>query len=147
MTSIETKTFQFLTEIVAAAVDEEDPLHELEVHDTPYQKITRAKGVRIFEAVSTFRPTPGAATVEEFNGDLKLVAWRKLLTTDLTERLAARDEVLTIAAAICTKVFDGNTLGGRVCDAFPGDITRDYDNVESKVYAVAEFHLLINRRG
>lgn len=145
MISAEHKLFTFLQGAIAAA-GAEDPLHQMELHDTVHQVITRDRGLRIGDGRSQLAPKPDG-TLGEFDAEVELTCFVRVAGTDKTERLAARDGVVDLAAAVATLFYDDATLGGRVCDLLSGTIEREFVSINGQPFAVARMSLVIDPSG
>ncbi len=138
--------FDFLTELIDAAVPD-DPLFQLELHDTIYQKITKENGLRISDAISDPAPERGGI-VKEFDIKLQLVCFARVLGTDQKQRADALQKVYDIEMAIIQAFVDDNlSLGGRVCDLKIDSVPRSYDSFDGNPYAIALIPIVLNPTG
>ncbi|MEO6392517.1 MAG: hypothetical protein ABIP75_11740 [Pyrinomonadaceae bacterium] len=145
MLSIEHKLFLFLQDTIGAAAAE-DPLHDVELHDSLHQVIKRQRGLRIGECRSLLAPRPDNS-LDEFDARLTVIGFARVAGADKTERLAARDAVIELAAAVIRKFLDDPTLGGRVCDLLAGQVDREFASINGEPFALARVPLVINPSG
>lgn len=143
---VEIALYDFLRESFDAASPGTD-LFELELHDTIYQKIKTDNGVRIGEAESDWSPV-GAGELKEFDAQLMVVCFSRIVGTDKTERQAALQKVFNIHRAVVGLIFQSPSLGGRVCDnTLILRAARGYDAISSDPYAVVNQPLVFNLSG
>jgi hypothetical protein len=145
MISAEHQLFLFLQGAIAAAAVG-DAFHQVELHDTFHQVITQDRGLRIGDGRSELAPKPDG-TLGEYDADLELVCFARVAGSDKTERLAARDAVMDLAAATVKRMFDDPTLGGRICDLLVGAIVREFASINGQPLALARIPLMINPSG
>jgi hypothetical protein len=145
MICVEHQLFLFLQTAIAAA-GPGDPLFQAELHDTIFQTITRDRGLRIGDCRSTLAPSPDQ-TLGEFDALIELTGFVRVAGSDKTERLAARDAVVALAAAVTQLFFADQTLGGRVCDLLAGPVAREFISVNGQPFALARLPLVINPSG
>jgi hypothetical protein len=138
---------EMITAAVAAAAEGET-LHEAEVQDTVYETMKRDRGIRIGDCESDVAPSPGGEAMEEFDAQLVLVCYSRIVGTDKTQRKAARDDARTLALATAKLFIDDPSIGGHVRDSRVVKMRRGYDSLTSAdVYAVANLALVINETG
>ncbi len=145
MISSEHRLFLFLQTAIADAAND-DPLHGAELHDTEQQVITRDRGFRIGEGRSQLAPRADG-TLAEFDAQIEVTCFVRVAGTDKTERLAARDGAVELAAALAGLFFADQTLGGRVCDLQLGTIRREFASINGQPFALARVPLIINPTG
>lgn len=135
--------FDFFTDQVTASVDG-DALHgdDFELHDTIYQSITKARGVRISDVQSDMSPV--ADGVKEFNAAGQMVCFAKVEGKNQKERSAAMTAVYDLQKRVTGLLFGDPSLGQRVCDIKIGTMARSYDKLDGKPYAVAMIPFTIN---
>lgn len=137
--------YEYLGEKIAQAVHG-DPLFEIELHDTVYQPITKLRGVRISDSISTPAPDIGGG-VKEYDLEVQIVCFVRVESADQKKRAEALQKVFEIQTEVCGLLFDDASLGGRVCDSFVGTSIRAYDRLDGNPYAVANIPLTINPSG
>lgn len=148
--AIEDLTYDFLKEEIAAVVtDSSHALYKAELHDHLYHKISDSPGygIRIGDCESVLAPSPGAAEMEEFDGDLTLVVFVRVVGGDKADRTAARAKVLAISKAVAKLFIEDPTMGNRVNDARVMRCPRGWDSIGSQPYAVCNLPLLVNDSG
>lgn len=145
MISCEHQIYLFLQSALAAAQSGE-PLHGAELHDTEHQVITRERGIRIGDGRSQLAPKADG-TLGEFDAEVELTCFVRVAGADKTERLAARDGTIDVAAAVVALFFADQTLGGRVCDVQMGPIRREFASINGQPFALARVLLIINPTG
>jgi hypothetical protein len=134
--------FDFLTEQIELAVPD-DPLFQIELHDTVHQTITKDRGVRISEAVGELLPASDGEW-KEFDATLIVTCYSRVLGKDKTQRQTALADVFTIQKAVSELIGTGSTLGNRVCDVLLRQYGRGYDVLDGEPYAVVNIPLVIN---
>jgi hypothetical protein len=142
---VEILLFDFLKEKFDLAVPDE-PLFQIELHDTMHQTITKLRGVRISEANGLLAPGPGGG-VGEWDVELIVTCYAKVEGKDKTERQAALQASFDIHRAVAGLLFDDSSLGGRVCDVLLRKWGRGYDVFEGNPYAVVNQPLIMNPSG
>lgn len=145
MISCEHQLFLFLQSAIAVAQSGE-PLHGIELHDTEHQVITRDRGIRISDGRSQLAPKADG-TLGEIDAEVELTCFVRVAGADKTERLAARDGAIDLAAAVAALFFADQTLGGRVCDLQLGAIRREFASINGQPFALARVPLTINPVG
>ena len=149
--AIEKILYDYLFGLVQAAAGG-SALHGASVHKTPYAAIKTSKVIQVGPVAPDVAPSPGNEELEEFNGEATLILLKKVelpaANADPDNAYAAaREEVLAMAAAIGLAVIDDNRLGGRVRDALPVRLPRDFTSIQQQPHAVANLVLLINQTG
>jgi hypothetical protein len=145
MISSEHQLFLFLQAAIAGAPNG-DPLHGVELHDTEHQTITRDRGIRIGDGRSQLAPKADG-TLGEFDAQVELTCFVRVVGTDKTERLATRDGAIDLAAKVAGLFFADQTLGGRVCDLQLGVIRREFASINGQPFALVRIPLTINPAG
>ncbi|QQS33495.1 MAG: hypothetical protein IPM50_02620 [Acidobacteriota bacterium] len=143
---VEVALFDFLSDAVEAAIDDDiEPLASLDIHDTVYRSMDKAKpdGVRISDCISTFSPTNGT-DLKEWDAEVQLVCYSRVKTANLKERQDALKRVFDIQSAVIDLIFADCSLGGRVCDVRVEPSPRSYDTIDGNAYAVALIPLVVN---
>lgn len=135
--------YDFLFEVVDAALPDDPLFYQLELHDTIWQSITKDRGVRISDATSFMSPEPGGG-MKEFDARIVLVCYSKVKDKDQKARVPALTAVFLLQQAIYQLLYDDPTLGDRVCGSRLEPGSRGYDNLNGKPYAVANIPLVIN---
>jgi hypothetical protein len=147
-TAIEDHVADFLQDAIDAAIIaavDGDLLIEADLHDTVYRPFTKPNGIRVGNAQSVLAPNSGQTEVLEFDARLPIIIFSRVEKDERTDRKRARGEAVALAKRVTQLLLDDPTLGGRVNDArVPDPVPRDFDNWDSKPYAVAEVGLLIN---
>lgn len=150
-TAIEDSVVDFLEEAIEAIDDEDNPLFEAQLLDSPFaelvEKATNTRGVIVDEGESDFAPSPGAIEVREFDGNVTLIVFRSIDGNDRTERKAARSAALALAQAVAKLFFDDPTMGNRVQDARVLRCIRGWANWKTNPYCILNLPLLINDTG
>lgn len=142
---IEISVFEFLETAIAAAADT-SALCDIELHDTVYQKIQSAAGVRISECVSM--PSPGVGgEIKEIDAVLTLVVFAKVEGKDKSARAEALTRCWAIESALVSLLNENASLGDRVCDLLIGRSVRGYDVFDGEPFAVANIPLTVNPMG
>ncbi len=121
-------------------------LYELELHDTIYQSITRPRGIRISDAISTAAPDTGGG-MKEYDAEIHIVCFAKIEGTDKKQRQAALQQVFDIETAVVGLLYGDQQLGGRVCDVVIQKTPRSYDVFDGNPYAIALIPIVINPSG
>jgi|GEM_PF-3532568 len=137
--------YEYLAEQIDAAVCG-DVLYKAELHDTPYQRITGDRGVRISEAVSEFAPGPEMKPAE-FDAAIIITCFSRVKGVEKTARQPALQDVFDLSAAVFALLTTDFTLGGRVCDLVVHESSRGYDTYNGEPYAVSNIPITINPSG
>jgi hypothetical protein len=151
-TPIEFSLYEFI-QAAADAVndpdtgDEDSPAFGVIVHDHIYRKIDDDKFdyIQIGPCDSDFAPSPGAETVEEFDGHVTVITLSRVPAADLRDRQAAMTKALGLAKWVAKLVLDDPTMGARVNDARALHCARDWVSINSKPYAATNVPLVINQ--
>jgi hypothetical protein len=145
MISSEHNLYLFLQGAIAAA-GITDPLQQAELHDTVHQVIKQDRGLRIGDCISELAPRADGS-LGEFDAQLELTCFARVAGSDKTERLAARDAVIELAAAVIGLLLADPTLGGRVCDTLAGTVRREFTSINGQPFALARLPITINPSG
>ncbi len=145
-TAIEDHAHDFVEGALEAAVDG-DPLHEAELHDTLYRRITKPFGIRIGDGESSLTPSSGAEEILEHDGEVPIVIYSRVEGPDRRDRKAARSRMLDVAKAVAKLFLNDPTMGGRVNDSRVTKCLRGWDEFETIPYSVANMSLLVNETG
>ena len=145
--AIEDRIIEFLQESIAAVVDEEHPLFEAELLDSPYAPITKDYGISVDDGDSAFAPTPGAEDIEEFDGNLTLVIYSVVNGPDYTERKAARTRAINLAKEVAKLFLLDPTMNERVNDSRVLRCLRGWAGIQSVPYAIMNVPLIVNETG
>lgn len=154
--AIEDAIYDFLEETIAAINEAEAEFDELTEHsplfgaqllDSPYETITKDYGIQIDDGESDLAPSSGAETVEEFDGNVTLIIFRKVPKVDRAHRKAARSQAMALALATAKLFFDDPTMGNRVNDARVLRCLRGWANIKSSPYVILNVPLLVNETG
>lgn len=137
--------FDFLAEAIRRA-EPGTVLYELELHDTVYQKIATSRGIRISDAFGSMAPDIGGG-IKEYDVNLQIVCFSKVEGKEKSHRQPALADIFEIQKAVYLTLLGDQTLGGRVCDSWPGKGLRAYDSMDGTPYAVANISLVINPSG
>ena len=144
--SIEDAIDEFIEEAINAA-QAGDPLHGADLHDTVYLKITKDYGVRIGDCESSISLLPGGGA-EEFDADVTLVFYSRVIGQDKSQRKAARNQARSLALAVASLFLIDPSMGGRVRDCILGRLKRGYDSLaDADSYAVGNLPLTVNFTG
>lgn len=155
---IEAHVYDFLAEKCADINDaeanfgEEDPEHSAlfgaELHQHIYQKFDEKNywfGIRVGNGESTLAPNPGQTEMEEFDGNLTLVAFARIKKADNSDVEDARSKAFAVAKAVAQLFIDNPTIGGRVNYLKVDRCPRGFDEWATKLYAVCNMPLTINQ--
>lgn len=152
--AIEDSIFDFVKAAIDAANEAEDPDHPsgnplvgAALHDTIYSTITNDRGIQIDDGESDFAPSPGAETIEEFDGNVTLIIYRKLGKDERSERKQARSDALDLAKAVAKLFVDDPTMGNRVNDSRVLRCLRGWANIKSVPHCIMNLPLLVNDTG
>lgn len=140
----ETKVFEFLEEQIAAAAPDH-VLAFLELHDTVYQKIRTARGIRISDCVSEFAPY--GDDEKEWDAQITLSCYIRVEGKDKTDRQPALAAVFDLQREVYRILRANPTLNDRVCDVLLRPGSRGYDSLDGEPYAVAMVPLIVNPTG
>jgi hypothetical protein len=136
--------FLVLAEQQAAS---DSPLKGVELHATIHEKIKTDAGVRVGDADAEPGPARSGDGVQEYNAEVLLVCYARVVGSDKSKRAPSRRRAAEIAHAVCEAIEADSSLGGGVCDARVLRISRGYDSITGgDEYAVAVLRLLINEQ-
>lgn len=144
--AIEDSIFEFLSDAIEAA-EEDDTLFGVGLHDTIYSTITAERGIQIDDGESDFAPSSGAESIEEFDGNVTLIIYRRLTKDERSERKQARSDALELAKAVAKLFWDDPTMGNRVFDSRVLRRLAGWANIKSVPYCVMNLPLLVNDTG
>ena len=145
MKPVETHLYDYLKEVFDASASV-NVLSQLELHDTVHQKIGKAAGVRISEAVGMLAAGPGGG-LKEMDVDIILVCFARVEGKDKRQRQDALGKVFEIESEVAKLFINDPTMGSRVCDVLVRRSSRGYDVLDGEPYAVANVPLLVNPSG
>lgn len=144
--SLETTVEEWLEERVAAEPPDE-PLHQVQVLDSSFGKITEDVAVMIGPAESKFAPQ-ASGTSGEYGGAVVLIILARVTERTPAKFKEARETVISVAGRIAYLVqFEDSDLGGRVRDALPGEFVRDFGPHDGQAYAIGNLPLHVNVAG
>jgi len=145
--TVEQALYDFLNEAITTAAPA-TPLHQVELHDTFYRKLTKEVGVRIGDCEAEMAPLPGGEEIEEFNARIVIVCYARIAGTDKSNRAAARDRVTAMARQIALLLYLDPRMNQTVNDSRILAVRRGYDSItDADHYAVANLDVIINETG
>lgn len=144
--TIEDAIDEFIAEAIDAA-QEGDTLFGVDLHDTVYLKITKDDGVRIGDCESSVALKAGGEP-EEFDADVTLVFYSRVVGQDKSNRKSARNKARAIALSVAGLLLNDSSMGGRVRDCIIGRLKRGYDSLtDADSYAVGNLPITVNATG
>lgn len=141
-----TVLYEFLSETVAAAANG-SVLKDAQVLDSKDQKIDAEIGKGMVVSNSEFLIGPTSVDDDEFYDALLIIGfyWR-VPSADWTERRESRDKCFQLAFETARKMFEDDTLGGRVCDSRVLPAVDGSDNSTADEYAIINLPVILNPR-
>lgn len=148
--SPELALFQYFTEAIAAATEEDDGdvLIGADLHETVYQPIDSLKGIRIGDASGDIGPKNGV--YKEFNVVVPIQLFRRV--ADNSNFKEAREELRELMIKAVGLIIDSPGLGSpaRVCDAqvlLDPKPRRGWARIQTTPFAAGVFYVVVDQHG
>jgi hypothetical protein len=148
LTSLESALYTVLAAAIAAAVaDEDNALHGVALHQSPYEAYPENYGIRIGDSNCDLAPGPDGP-VEEWDVIGRLECFAKVVNADsASELVAARAKVRAMGIAVAEVLIADPTLGGGVHDSRILGGERGWPNVQTERRAGMHLHIIANETG
>lgn len=143
--SVRASIISFL-DAAATAATVGQALYQAQILDHPAEPYQKDRGVLV--NFDQFKLAPGGSgQIQQYDGQLVLLCYSRVLGVDKTARTAAIEDATTLAKGVATLFYNDPSIGGAVCDARCIDGESGWDAVDSQPYQLVGLVLLYNEIG